>query len=113
MEVITFAEWDIPKDEERRKKYVEYMGDRAWIDRINKMGLVKRHRAWTDGTGGHIMYTAEFDSMEDYAKVWNDLEYHRRHARFYRIVDNFKMRVCRPAALTTLALEEIDEMKQC
>jgi hypothetical protein len=58
------------------------------------------------------MCTAEFESMEDYAKVWNDLEYHRRHARFYRIVDNFKMRVCRPAALDALTLDKIDEMIQ-
>ena len=111
MEVISFAEWDIPKDEERRKKYVEFMGDIAWIERIDRMVKV-RHRAWTDGTGGHIMYTAEFESMEDFAKLWDDLEYHRRHARFYRIVDNFKMQICRPAALDTKTLEEIDEMKQ-
>ena len=111
MEVITFAEWDIPKDEERRKKYIEYMGDTAWISRITNSGIVK-HRAWTDGNGGHVMCTAEFESMENYAKVWNDLEYHRRHARFYRIVDNFKMRVCRPAALDTKMMEEIDVMKQ-
>jgi len=112
LEVITFAEWDIPKDEERRKKYVEYMGDTAAIERFLKMGVIKRHRAWTDGTGGHIMFIAEFESMEDFAKLWDDLEYHRRHARFYRIVDNFKMQICRPAALDTITLEEMDEMKQ-
>ena len=42
---------------------------------------------WTDGTG-HNLYTQEFESMEKFAKVWGDDEYHKCFVRFCRTVDN-------------------------
>jgi hypothetical protein len=107
VEVLLFREWDNPKDEERRKKYAEITRDTAMRERFEKLGNIKSIMGWADGTG-HIISLWEFESMEDFAKLWNDIEFQRGHVRFYRVVDNFRIRICRPAALHPITLEKIE-----
>jgi hypothetical protein len=104
VEVLLFREWDNPKDEERRKKYTEIMRDTALRERFDKLGVIKSRKGWADGTG-HIISLMEFESMEDFAKLWNDIEFQRVHVRFYRVVDNFRIRICRPSSLDPITLE--------
>ena len=107
MEVLLFREWDNPKDEERRKKYAEITSDSDLREHFEKLDVIKNWKGWADSTG-HIISLWEFESMEDFAKLWDDIEFHKIHARFYRVVDNFRLRICRPATLHPITLEKIE-----
>lgn len=107
MEVLLFREWDNPKDEERRKQYTDMTRDTSRRERFEKLGVIKSTRGWADGSG-HIINMTEFESMEDFAKLWNDIEFQRMHVNLYRVVDNFKIRICRPASLDPITLEEVE-----
>jgi hypothetical protein len=107
VEVLLFREWDNPKDEERRKKYAELTNDTALRERFEKLGVIKSMKGWADGTG-HIISLWEFESMEDFTKLWNDMEFQRGLVRGYRVVDNLRIRICRPSTLHPVTLEKIE-----
>jgi hypothetical protein len=107
VEVLLFREWDNPKDEKRRKQYTEMTRDNTLRERFEKLGVIKSMKGWTDGTG-HIISLWVFESMEDFAKLWNDIEFQRMHVRGYRVVDNFRIRICRPSVLDPITLEKIE-----
>jgi hypothetical protein len=95
MKVLVMWEWDNSKDVERLKKYYEYAQTYVeYVSGVDK-GICKRS-TWVDGTGHHFQ-TLEFESMEDYTKVWSDDEYFSRFVRFCRLVDNARTHVLRPA----------------
>ena len=95
MRVLVILEWDNPKDEERLKKYYGLpRADSEYMQAAMK-GLC-RATIWTDGTG-HNVETQEFESMEDFAKLWGDDEYHRGFVRVCRTVDNASRRIMREA----------------
>ena len=105
MKVLLFREWENPKDEERRKKYAELTTAGTFAEQFKKLGASPS--AWADGTG-HIVSIIEFNSMEDFTTIWNDFEWHRWHAQFYRAVDNFRIRICRPAGIHPVTLEKME-----
>lgn len=94
MKVLVIWEWDNPKEDGRLKKYYEWSAgtDYEYVLKLQK-GVCKVSD-WTDGTG-HNIYIQEFESMEDFAKVWGDDEYHRCFVRFCRLVDNATRRIVR------------------
>ena len=95
MKMLVIVEWDNTKNEERLKKFYEYTTTYLeYVNRVDK-GICKRN-TWVDGTGHHFQ-TQEFESMEDYVKVWGDDEYFSRFVRFCRLVDNARTHVLRPA----------------
>ena len=106
MKVLMFREWDNPKDETRRKEYAEISTDTSYAEKMKDVKF-KRLGSWTDNTG-HIISLYEFENMEELAKIWNDVEFHQNQVRFWRSVDNFKIRICRPATLHPITLEETE-----
>jgi hypothetical protein len=91
--MLVFMEWDNPKDEARRTKFFDENRRRA---KPAKWEGVGKRTTWADGTG-HIIALWEYESPEDFAKVWNDPEYHQYLRQSYPLLDNIRVRVCRPS----------------
>ena len=99
MRVVLLSEWDAPKDgelfkksKELFKKFVEH-----WV-KISKEKSINPvyDKIFTDNTG-HFSNWTEFESMDDFKKMWDDEEYQRFWAEYSRYVSNCRWRLMRPA----------------
>lgn len=97
MPVYLFLEQDNPKDKTRMTEYRKWV-EEDWFPYIQKKqeeGVCKM-TGLSDNTG-HVMALFEFEDMEALAKIWDDEKYHRIMIKGNRLVDNLKIRLCRPS----------------
>ena len=95
--VVLLVEWDNPKEEERlekRYKFTREVTDPYWQEKMEE-GIVKDVSDWADNTGHRIKWI-KFESMDNFAKIWGENEYHRGTTGFSRLVDNLRYRLLRP-----------------
>ena len=91
MTALVIREWDVPKEEDRLKKYYTQL-EPNYQDFIKKYKL--KWSQWTQGVG-HQTHLEEFESLVDFAKTWDDAEYKRRWTLLMRKMDNGTCRVLR------------------
>jgi hypothetical protein len=98
MPVLWFMEYDIPEDENARKKYLTYIFDEEYscmvMDICKKMDA--KLNVWSDGHN-HIIFTIEFEKIEDYEKLFADLEWQKGQSNLNQLVLNVKTRLMHPA----------------
>jgi hypothetical protein len=98
MPVLWFMEYDIPKDEDASKKYMNYIFDEGYscmvMDICKKMDA--KLNVWSDGHN-HIIFTIEFEKIEDYEKLFDDSEWQKSLSKLNKFVLNVKSRLMRPA----------------
>ena len=90
MEIETY------KDDARRKKFYEYYQKIMPIWQ-NKLEGVKSKflGGWAD-TPGCPMLVYEFESMEEFSKVWSDEEWQKELVILRNHLKSFRMRIMRP-----------------
>ena len=91
MTALVIREWDVPKEEDRLKKYYTQL-EPNYQDFIKKYKL--KWSQWTQGVG-HQTHLEEFESLEDFAKTWSDDEYKKRWTLLMRKMDNGTCRILR------------------
>jgi len=99
MPVVLLVEWDNPKDEERnekRHKYVREVVEPYSNKLIHQNGIKVDSSDWADNTG-HIVDWTIYETMEDFAKMWNDERYQQIWARWTSLVYNVRIRLLRPS----------------
>ena len=88
-------EIELPKDGSRLNNYRKWTNEWSpYIDKKSEEGVLKR-TCFTDNTG-HLMSLMEFEDMETLAKLWNDEKYHRLMRKGNIVMNNLKIRLCRP-----------------
>jgi len=88
-------EWTNPKEVERNQRRLKhekdwlypYIGKKIKENVFKILGL-------SDGTG-RIIALFTFETMEDFDKVWNDIEFKTGTSQMSYLVDNFTSRVLR------------------
>jgi hypothetical protein len=98
MSIVLLSEADYPKDEERDKKRVKFSRDVLfpyYEKMVKEKGIKVKFSLWVDNTG-HLVSWSEFETMEDFAKMWNDERWQHIMARRARLVDNVSFRLLRP-----------------
>jgi len=91
MTALVIREYNIPKDEDRLKKYYT-PSEPAYAEFIKKYKV--RWNQWTQGMG-HEVVLEEFESLEEFARAWSDDEYKKMWTLGMRKVDNATCRVLR------------------
>ena len=74
MPVVQLMEWVNPKDEERRKKRYKFQDEVMmpyWKKMVEEKDIKVKGSDWSDNTG-HIVFWSKFETMEDFAKMWDD-----------------------------------------
>ncbi len=98
MPVLWFMEYDIPKDAEASKRYMNYIFDEEYscmvMDKCEKIGA--KLNVWCDDSS-HIIFTIEFDTIEDYDRLFEDPEWQKGMDRLNQLVLNANTRMMRPA----------------
>ena len=96
MKVWWVMETELPKEEERVKKYQEYLKiwTSLWHKKHEGVKYVRRG-SWTDNPG-YCMGVAEYESMEEFSKVYSDQELHEALVILRKHMKSVKTRVMRP-----------------
>lgn len=97
MTVVLLWEWDNPKDEARNKKRLKFdreEGAPFW-EKKRKEGIKLKMTSWSDNTG-HIVGWMEFETMDDFSKLWEDKEWQQQVTKWSYLVDNVSVRLLRP-----------------
>ena len=100
MKVLVIWEWENFKDEEKLKKYYEFNTKTFQPFLQKKHEGVKRKSlgGWVEQPGCVVDMT-EYESMEEFSKIWSDEEVQRELINFGRLVKNLKMRILRPSIM--------------
>ena len=99
MTVVQLVEWDNPKDPERHIKQLKYWSEVIgpyWDKLVKEKGIKVESTAWSDNTG-HMINWNEFETVEDFAKLWEDEGWQQRLAAFQHLLDNMRIRLLRPS----------------
>lgn len=98
MPVLWFMEYDIPEDEDASKKYLGYIFDEGYscmvMDICDKMDA--KLNVWSD-CDNHILFTIEFKKIQEYEKLFADLEWQKSLSKLNQLVLNVKTRLMHPA----------------
>ena len=98
MEVVMMVKFNTPKEPERNKKRYEFMAEymQPYYDKKVKEGVKWNANGWSNGSGTVISWQ-EFETLEDFNKVWGDEEFQKNMARWSYFVDNCKIQVLWPS----------------
>ena len=99
MTVVLMIEFDYPKDPERDSKRLKYGSEVIepyWDKLVKEKGIKVESTGWSDNTG-HIISWSKFETMEDFAKLWEDEGWQQRVAAFTHLLDNKRIRLLRPS----------------
>ena len=98
MPVLWFMEYDIPKDEEAKKKYLNFIFDDGYSCMVMEIcgKIDAKLNVWVDDSG-HIIFTIEFKKAQDYERLFKDPKWQKGQSRLDQLVLNVKTRLMRPA----------------
>ena len=93
MKTLVIMEWDNFKDEDKLKKYFDYIGTYPFRARREALEVKRVYSGgWSDGTG-HMVLIEEYESMEEFSRLWSDEEHQRKLIRLGRLVKNLSIRI--------------------
>ena len=90
-------EWNFPKEPERRKKGYD-IAEKVFVPYYKKKreeGVKCKVTDYADGSNSFVGWF-EFETMEDFSKIWGDDEFQEIFTRWSYYVDNCKARILRP-----------------
>jgi len=96
MPVIMMYEFSHPKEPERRRKGydIAYKIFEPYYHNKQKEGVKWKAEDYTDGTNT-IIGIFEFETLEDFSKIWGDEEFQKIFSRWTYYVDNCTVRILR------------------
>jgi hypothetical protein len=97
MPVVMMIEFNNPKEPDRtKKKYdLEKKHFEPYYEEKVKSGIKWKAEDYTDGSGWYVAWM-EFETMEEFTKIWTDEVFQRMFTRFSNLVDDCKVRILRP-----------------
>jgi hypothetical protein len=93
LKIAQIWELDMPKDTNRLKAFRDF--DHTNPGEVNRK-YNRTRTLWSQGND-HMILITEFTNAEDYTNFMKDDEAQRYCVDFSRLVDNVKVRTCRPA----------------
>ena len=98
MPVVGIVEWDNPKDRDRNEKRLKFGSEVMmpyWEKLVKEKGIKFKGGAWSDNTG-HMINWTEFETMEDFSKMWEDERWQQMRGQWAYLADNVRIRLLRP-----------------
>jgi hypothetical protein len=90
-----FGEFEAPKT--NIEPYLKLMTESSKaFAAMQKKGIIKDFHSWTDNTGHFIVFFL-FESIEKFAELWNEPDYHKYISEGSMFLENMRLRLMRPA----------------
>ena len=99
MKVWFVIERETFKDEMKRKEYYEFLDTFMPMWEKKHEGVkCKSLGGWSDNPGC-VMNIVEYDSMEEFSKVWSDEEFQKELVNLRNHCESYKQRIMRPTVM--------------
>ena len=96
VKVLFIREWENYNDEAKLKKYYEYLETtQPFFQKKHEGVKFKNLGGWAEQPG-HVVALTEYESMEEFSKIWSDEEVQRELIKLARHVKNFRVHILRP-----------------
>lgn len=96
MKVWWVMEMETFKDEMKRKEYYEFLDTWGPMWQKKHEGVKFNYLGdWSDNPGC-VMYVNEYESMEEFSKVWSDEELQKELVKLRNHCKTIKIRIMRP-----------------
>ena len=93
MKVMLVMEVETYKDEAKRKKYYEF-DNSVWKKKHE--GIKYKELGGWGVQPGKLVYLYEYESMEEFSKIWSDMEIQARLVKLRNLCKDFKIKIWRP-----------------
>ena len=93
MKVMLAMKVETFKDEAKRKKYYEF--DNA-IWKKKHEGIKYKELGGWGVQPGRLIYLYEYESMEEFSKIWSDMEIQALFVNYRNLTKEFKVSIWRP-----------------
>ena len=96
MKTVILAEIKAPRDPEKLARYQKYLKEEQfpYFEKLSRTDIKYALSVWNDNSGVTLIWL-EFETVEEFAEVWGDLEFQRLMSHRALLVD-CTMRVLRP-----------------
>ena len=96
MKVLFAVEAVTPRDGAKRKKFYEGMAgfEPLWGEKHEGVKF-KYLGSWAEQPG-HTLHLYEYESMEEFSKIWSDMEVQKQLVKMRNLVEDFRTRIMRP-----------------
>ena len=96
MKVLFVIEAVAPRDGEIRKKFYEYIAEfMPFWGKQHERIKYKYLGSWAEQPGETI-HLYEYESMEEFSKIWSDMEIQKQFVKARNLVEDFRIRILRP-----------------
>jgi len=93
--VALLGEFDAPKG--NLEPYLKLLKESSKaFEGFFKKGIIKDYHSWTDNTGHYVIFFL-FESIEKFAEIWSQDDFHKFMSESSLIVENTRIRLMRPA----------------
>lgn len=97
MKVWLITEHTTFKEDDKRKKFYDYL-ESSWRPNWEKVfeGVKHTHLGGWSDKPGWVMSVTEFESMEEFSKVWSNMDFQQGLLKLRNKVKSFNVRILRP-----------------
>ena len=94
MKVMLVMKMETYKDEAKRKKWYEF--DNSIWEKKHEGIKYKELGGWSTQPG-KVTNLFEYESMEEFTKIWSDMEIHAFIVKYRNLVKDLKIEIWRPS----------------
>ena len=96
MKVLLMVEAVTYRDEAKRKKFYEDLVDFMPFWEKKHEGVKYKYLGGWAEQPGHVIHLYEYESMEEFSKVWSDMDVQKQLVKARNLVEDFRIRIMRP-----------------
>jgi hypothetical protein len=93
MKVMLVMKTETYKDEAKRKKYYE-IDNTVWKEKHE--GIKYKELGGWGTQPGKVTFLFEYESMEEFTKIWSDMEIQAFLVKYRNLVKDFEVEIWRP-----------------
>ena len=93
MKIMLVMEVETYKDEAKRKKYYEF-DNSIWKKKHE--GIKYKELGGWGVQPGKLVYLYEYESMEEFSKIWSDMEIQTLLVKYRNLCKDYKIQIWRP-----------------
>ena len=97
MKTVIFTRLEAPKELEKLQRYKTFLEEEylPYFEKLSKTNTDHSMSVWSDNSRVTYIWL-EFPTVEDFSKVWGDIDFQRLMSHRALILDNCEVKILRP-----------------
>jgi hypothetical protein len=97
MKTVIFTMLEAPRKTEKLERYKKFLNEESspYFEKLSKTDIKYSMSVWSDNSGVTYIWF-EFPTVEDFAKVWGDIDFQRIMSHRALILEKCEVNILRP-----------------